>query len=91
MKVLNHCLQLLQFLNTEFVLVEEPDSARGEVIPGARLGDVLPVCTSGTAGDQSFLLDSDHFEWVTVPPFPSVFASYRQNSKLIKDYTIFLL
>ena len=58
------------------MLVEEPYSARGKVIPGAGLGDVLAVCACGTARDQALLLDPDHLEGVAVPPFTSIFASY---------------
>ena len=46
-----------------------------EVISGARLGQILPLLTSGTARYQSLLLDPDHLEWVTVSPLSSILAS----------------
>ena len=56
MQVINHRLEFLQLLDAELVLVKQPHGARGEVVSGAGLGQVLPVLAGRAPGDQSLLL-----------------------------------
>ena len=55
-QVINHRLEFLQLLDAELVLVKQPHGARGEVVSGARLGQVLPVLAGRAPGDQSLFL-----------------------------------
>ena len=45
-----------------------------KVLPGARLGCVLPVGAAGPTRDESLFLDPDHLEGITVAPLPAVMA-----------------